>query len=200
VSRPPDFDELVGADLPAAERVRLLRAHEALLAAGPPPELPPSLEHPPDPEPRVSFLPQRRRFTAIGIAAALALAAFGGGWLAGGRGGGFHAAFTKPMHGTALAPSALATIRIADKDGAGNWPMRFSVNGLKALPAGGYYELYLSRHGKPIATCGTFTVHGGTTVVRLNAPYNLRKFDGWLVTRHDAGGARGETGAVVMTT
>jgi hypothetical protein len=200
MSRAPDFDELVGgADLPAEERARLLRAHEALLAAGPPPELPPALEHPPDPEPRVAFLPQRRRYTLIGLAAALALVAFGGGWLAGGRGGSFDTAFTRPMHGTTLAPNALATIRIADRDEAGNWPMRFSVNGLKSLPAGGYYELYLSRGGKPIATCGTFTVHGGTTVVRLNAPYDLRKFDGWLVTEHDVAGSTG-AGPVVMTT
>jgi hypothetical protein len=198
VSRTPDFDELIGSDLPADERARLLRAHEALLAAGPPPELPPALEQPPDPEPRVAFLPQRRRFTLIGLAASLALVAFGAGWFVGGRGGGFATAFQRPMHGTTLAPSALATIRIAEKDTAGNWPMRFSVRGLPALAKGGYYELFLSRRGKPVATCGTFTVHAGTTVVRLNAPYSLRKFDGWLVTRHDAPGARGT--AVVMTT
>jgi hypothetical protein len=124
--------------------------------------------------------------------------AFGGGWLVGGRGGDFATAFMRSMHGTTLAPSALATIRIADQDAAGNWPMRFSVRGLPALPKGGYYELFLSRGGKPVATCGTFTVHAGTTVVRLNAPYALRKFDGWLVTRHDAPGARGA--ALVMTT
>ena len=142
MSKVPDFDELIGADVPAEERARLRRAHDALLQAGPPPELPPALEHPPDPEPPVSFLPQRRRYTLIGLAAALALVAFGGGWLAGGRGGGFHAAFTKPMHGTTLAPGARATIRFADADEAGNWPMRFSVNGLKPLPKGAYYELY----------------------------------------------------------
>jgi hypothetical protein len=198
MSRTPDFDELVGEDVPPEERARLRRAHDALLQAGPPPELPPSLELPPDPEPRVAFLPQRRRFTLIGLAAALTLVAFGGGWLAGGRGGQFHTAFARPMHGTALAPAALATIRIAGADSSGNWPMRFSVSGLKPLPDGSYYELYLSRSGRPIATCGTFTVHSGTTVVRLNAPYNLRKFDGWLVTRHDPRDAG--VSPVVMTT
>ena len=195
----PDFDELVGEDVPADERARLLRAHEALLAAGPPPELPLALEYPPNPEPRVSFLPQRRRFTLIGLAAALAVAAFGAGWFAGGNGGKFHTAFARPMHGTVLAPAALATIRIATADSAGNWPMRFSVQGLKPLRNGGYYELFLSKHGRPVATCGTFTVHDGTTVVRLNAPYNLRKDDGWLVTRNSPDRSSGNA-PVVMTT
>ena len=39
--RTPSFDELVGGDLEPAERERLLRVHELLVAAGPPPELSP---------------------------------------------------------------------------------------------------------------------------------------------------------------
>ena len=42
----PDFDELVGNDLGSEERDRLRRAHELLVAAGPLPELPPSLADP----------------------------------------------------------------------------------------------------------------------------------------------------------
>ena len=199
MSKAPDFDELVGTDLPSEERERLRRAHELLLAAGPPEQLPPALAHAPDPEPKVSFLPQRRRYTLIGIAATLALAAFGAGYFSGGaRHSGFTAAFARPMHGNAFAPQAQATIRIAAADSAGNWPMRFSVAGLKPLPKGGYYELYLSRGGQPVATCGTFIVHGGTTTVALNAPYSLRQFDGWVVTRH-LPRTRGE-GTVLMTT
>jgi hypothetical protein len=198
LSRVPDFDELVGDDLTPEERARLRRAHELLLAAGPPPELPPSLAHAPDPEPKVSYLPQRRRFTVIGIAAALGLVAFGAGYLTGGgRNNGFATAGSKTMHGTALAPGASATLRIARPDPAGNWPMRFSVKGLRPLH-GGYYELYLSKNGRPVATCGTFTVHAGTTVVSLNAPYEFKRFNGWVVTRHDPG-ARGE-GPVLLTT
>jgi hypothetical protein len=194
----PDFDDLVGDDLPPEERDRLLRVHELLVAAGPPPELPPSLADPPRPQTKVALLPSRRRYTFVGVAAAAVLAAFVGGYLAGGHGAGFSTAAVRPMHGTRLAPLATATIRVAEPDKAGNWPMRFSVSGLPALRRGEYYELYLSRHGKPIATCGTFTVHGGTTVVRLNAPYELRRFDGWVVTRHEAG-ARGD-GPVLLTT
>ena len=44
--RGPEFDDLVG-DVPADERERLLRVHEMLVQAGPPPEIPPELERPP---------------------------------------------------------------------------------------------------------------------------------------------------------
>ena len=199
MTRVPDFDELVGDDVGAEERARLRRAHELLIAAGPPPELPPSLVYPPDPEPKVSYLPPRRRFTVIGIAAAVVFAAFGAGYVAGGaRDNGFATAASKAMHGTALAPAASATLRIAGVDSAGNWPMRFSVRGLKPLHGDGYYELYLSKSGRPVATCGTFTVHAGTTVVTLNAPYKFKRFDGWVVTRHEPG-SKGD-GPVLLTT
>ncbi len=65
--------------------------------------------------------------------------------------------------------------------------MRLSVNGLARLPAGGYYELLLTRKGKPVASCGTFVVDSGGTDVRLNAPYKLKTFDGWVVARHITG-------------
>jgi hypothetical protein len=40
VSGPPNFDELIGPDLPPGDRERLRRVHELLVAAGPPPEMP----------------------------------------------------------------------------------------------------------------------------------------------------------------
>jgi hypothetical protein len=41
---PPEFEEIVGADVEAAERARLARVHSLLVQAGPPPELSPGLE------------------------------------------------------------------------------------------------------------------------------------------------------------
>src|SRR5207248_10881524 len=43
---PPDFDELIGADVEGAERARLQRVHALLVQAGPPAELSPELEAP----------------------------------------------------------------------------------------------------------------------------------------------------------
>jgi Anti-sigma-K factor rskA len=181
----PEFDDLIGGDIPAEERERLLAAHEALLASGAPPELPPGLAHAPDPEPKVSFLPKRRRYTAVAIAAAIAVAALMGGYAFGQRsaGGGFRTAWVAQLQG----PSASGSLKVGTQDQAGNWPMILTVNGLARLPAGGYYELLLTRKGKPVASCGTFVVDSGSTDVRLNAPYKLKTFDGWVVGRHMAG-------------
>ncbi len=197
----PDFDELVGADLPEEERARLEHAHELLLAAGPLPELPPYLERPvaPPPEEVVPFFNRRRSAVLAIAAAAVVAAAFGAGYLAGDRGGGgFSAVRTIRLHGTGLAPDALASVQIGSTDEKGNWPMRVRVSNLPQLPPGGYYGVWLTRDGKPIAPCGTFRAHGdATTTVEFTEAYRLQRFDGWVVTRW-LGPHRPE--ATVMTT
>jgi hypothetical protein len=187
----PDFDELVGHDLEPNERARLLRAHELLVAAGPPPELPPALAHPFEPREAevVPFFNRRRHATIAVLAAALALALFGGGFLAGHHSrGGFSSERTIPMRATAAAPTgAIASIALGSKDEAGNWPMLVRVSNLSKLAPGGYYVLWLSRHGRPIAPCGAFVVEGPETQVQLNAPYKLNRFDGWVLTLQKPG-------------
>ena len=190
MSRPPDFDELLGGEeLSPDERARLRLAHDLLVRAGPPPELPPALAEPPATGATVRFLPRRRRIATLLVAAALLLLAFGGGYLVAhhGRGSSSAVAFTVKMHGTPRAPEAVASLEVLEVDGAGNWPMVMRVRGLKQLPKNGYYELYLTWNGKLGPQCGTFRVHGGTTDVRLNAPYVLKKFNGWVVTPHVPG-------------
>jgi hypothetical protein len=172
--RLPNFDDLVGTEVDPAERERLRRVHDLLVAVGPPPELPAGLE-----KPRVRAFPRRRALVLL--AAALALAGFGAGWLA--RGGeSFDVRLTVPMHGTADAPRASGLIKLGFPDEHGNWQMLVTVRGLQPLPEGGYYHLLLTRHGKPVAECGTFRVseNGDTTVV-LGASYRLKNFDGWAV-------------------
>jgi hypothetical protein len=166
----PDFDELIGSDVAPAERERLKRAHEALLVAGPPPELPDDLARP----------REHRRYAraAVLLAAALAVvAAFLGGWLVG-RAGGDDPDFSLAMHGTPAAAAANAELDVYPIDRAGNWPMKMHVSGL----ADGRYELVLTRDGKPAVSCGLFLVHG-STLASLNAPFKLRAFDGWAVIR-----------------
>jgi hypothetical protein len=123
----------------------------------------------------------------LGLAAAAAIAlGFGIGYSVR-SGGGFSASFTRPMHGVGQLAAANASIEIGKRDASGNWPLRMVVRGLPALPRGGWYELYLTKKGKPHVTCGTFKTAGGVANVRLTAPYDLRAYDGWIVTAHVPG-------------
>jgi hypothetical protein len=186
----PDFDELVGGDVPEAERERLRHAHELLVQAGPPPELAPEMEAVPWPEEALMPLGLTRRSgrkrSPMLLAAAIGTAALLGfivGQSSSSNSTTIDAQRVVKLRGTELARDGRATLEIGSKDSHGNWPMVLHVTGLRSLPRGGYYDLYLSRGGKPIALCGTFNVTRGGTVVRMNAAYELTRFDGWIVTR-----------------
>ena len=179
--RGPDFDELVGSDLEPGERERLVRVHELLVAAGPPPELPSSVAAPPVREP-TRLVPRRRRVALVALAAAFGLAVFGAGFVIGDRGDEPGTFRVVAMTGTADAPGASASIEVFDVDAAGNWPMEISVEGLAPSASGRPYELWLTRDGELAVLCGSFLAEpDGTTTVPMNAPYKLKEFDGWVV-------------------
>ena len=174
--------------------------HDLLVAAGPPAELPPHLLEP-QPEQRranVYGLPRRRTGLLLGIAAAIALTAFLGGFVSGQRHAPFDEAGSVQMHSTIAASTASAVIHVGKADSAGNWPLKLNVKGLPELPKGQYYEMFLSRGAdQRAASCGTFRVSGSSQEVRLNAPYRIRNFNGWIVTREQPGSNKHP---VVLTT
>jgi hypothetical protein len=172
--RVPDFDELVGTDLDPRERERLHRVHELLVEAGPPPDL----GRAPAP---VTPIPRRRwRPGALAIAAALGILVFALGVLVGSSDDGAGAARTVAMEGVGPTPDASASLAVFAGDGAGNWPMELSVEGLADPEA--TYELWLTKDGRPYALCGSFRVGAdGAAVVPMNAPYELDESAGWVV-------------------
>lgn len=173
--RRPDFDELVGTDLAPGERERLLQVHELLLAAGPPPDTGGSA-------PVVPLRTRRRRGFLLALAAAFVLVVFGAGALVGNRTAGRDVDFHLTMEGTAVAPSASATITVFQLDDAGNWPMEVAVEGLRPAASGRPYELWLTRDGEPVVLCGSFrSGEDGSASVPMNAPYKFKEFDGWVV-------------------
>jgi len=185
----PSFDELVGHDLPAEERERLLQVHELLLQAGPPAELSPEIEA--GPTLAMTLARQKREHQVrhrVGLFAAAVVAiaiVFLGGYIVGNHGGSPAAAVrTIELRGTSAAPNALASLRIWREDSSGNWPMTLDVTGLPAPADDTRYAVYLVR-GREWEPCGGFTVSGTRTgaTVRLNAPYDLHKGDRWVVTR-----------------
>ena len=183
---PPDLRELVGDDVPSAELERLRRVDRLLRQAGPPPDLPGEFAEAPATG-ALALFPVRSWRTVAALAAALALVAFGAGWLAGANQDSGSSAFgavdfSVPMHGTPAAPNAVASLAVHERDESGNWPMAMTVRGLPKLGKGELYELWLTKAGKLAVSCGTFVAEGNT-VVPLNAPYRLRRYDGWVVTR-----------------
>ena len=175
MSRPPEFDELVGEGLAAGERERLLRVHELLVQAGPPPEL--------GPAPTVVPLrPRRRRVALVALAAALGVGLFAAGWVVGDSGDQPGTFEVVAMTGTAYTTGLSGSITIYDVDEAGDWPMKLEVLGLEPSPDRKPYELWLTKKGELAAYCGNFLAEAdGTTVVPLNAPYRFSDFDGWVV-------------------
>jgi hypothetical protein len=200
----PNFDELVGTEAAGAERERLHHAHELLVQAGPPPELPPSLQKAPNFgvfSPHQRQVVKRRALVLLAAALSVAVVFFAGYAVRGG--GDSSAKAPNPVEslrlkGTPALPKAQATLEVW-KARDGNWPMTLSVVGLPKLANHGYYEVYLVRNGHPWGLCGTFRGAGSSTAltVTLNAPYSLHKGDSWVVTRPDSSGA--EPGQTVLS-
>jgi Anti-sigma-K factor rskA len=208
--RPPNFDELVGNEVTGEERERLRRTHDLLVEAGPPPELSPELEQVPWPDEALQPLGlfrtprrQQRPWVQIALAAAAVLVV---GFLLGqalnnSRSSKFTTTHLVRMHGTNQAPNAFAAVALGREGNDGNWPMLVTVTNLPPARSG-YYDLWLSLHGKPVALCGTFNTHvNGDTSVRMSAAYDLRnlKFDGWIVTRQTGGVPEKQTPTVLTT-
>jgi hypothetical protein len=191
MTRQPDFDDLVGTDVPPEERERLRRAHDLLVEAGPPPELSPALESIPWPDDAFQPLFGRRREgkarRPVLLAAALVTATVVGfllGQATSSNSTSIQTRKTVQLRGTPLASQALGTLKLGKPDAAGNWPMVLHVTGLPRLSKGGYYALYLTKGGQPLVSCGTINVSGATSV-RLSAAYVLEAFDknGWVIVR-----------------
>ena len=189
MSRHPDFHDLVGNELEPGERERLERVHHMLIAAGPPPELPQELAEPPAPEGKLVELARRRLRTGLVLAAALVLATFAVGYLLGARGEGTSSETFTATKQVVLGKSAerFAVVGIGDRDSSGNWPMMVQVEGLKHLPKGDYYTLFMTRDGKPVVTCGTFNVSkDGLTKITFSIAYDIDRFDGLMLAKYSA--------------
>ena len=174
----PRFDELIESTDP--DRARLGEVHELLAAAGPAPELPPSLRAAP-PEPRDGLVRMpRRRYTAVAAVAIAATILFGLGYAVGARDAPVAPVQTVAMTGPA---GATGSIGLQPKDAEGNWPMTLEVRGLPPLPDGATYSLWLTTDGELADPCGSFVAGQSPTTVPLNAPYSLKEYDGWVVVK-----------------
>jgi hypothetical protein len=176
----PDFDELIDEEGSPAELDEMRRVHDLLVSASPPPSLDHQLRRPP----RIrSLVPRTWAIAAVALATALSVVIGAAIGYTAAHGPGFQTGFTRPMHGIGPAATASALIKVGNEDTNGNRPLRISVQALPALPNNAWYELYLTKKGKPVVACGIFqTGHNGTAHVSMNAPADLAEYDGWIVT------------------
>ena len=177
------LDDMVGDVDDPREQERLRRVHELLLSVEPPPEVPPTLRATPLAEAEhVPPAPQRWRPRLVALAATLAAVAFGAGYWVGDR--EQDPVLVIEMTGTDDRRDAVASIEVLEDDKAGNWPMNVILRGLEpSRDRQDYYELWLTRNGELVDSCGRFLVNPGVTKVLLTVPYGLRRYDGWVVTR-----------------
>jgi hypothetical protein len=200
------YDVVDTSGLAPDEEARLRRAHDLLVQAGPPPDLPPTLAAVPMQAPegtgtilQFPLLPRRRLALVAVAAAAVALIAFGGGYFLGhskSTPAALETVHVVSMHGPGSS-DALAVLRIAAPDSVGNWAMDVQVSGLpKQQQRSAFYQLWLTKNGKAVASCGTFRVHGKKTNVRFTVSYNFKQFDGWIVTAQP--GVRRPLGPTVL--
>jgi hypothetical protein len=175
---------------------RIERVEQLLRSAGPAPELPPGLAEPPRvDEPERERPRARKSWLAVGFATAATAAAiaFTVGYALGDRSDSLQTVAEIAMHGVAPAAAASAELDVGKPDADGNVPIEMRVRGLPALPQGGWYDLLLSKEGRPTVSCGTFNAGHGTTTVLFTVGYALREwrdeglYDGWVVTSHVPG-------------
>jgi hypothetical protein len=187
MTEPRDLRELVG-DVPAKE-LEELREVDALLRSvpTPPPRLPPSVAQPParTGHPTRLWTPGRLAIAAV-VAAALAIVSSAGAlWL--GTRDEFEVRASVPLEATRNAPGAAGVIRLGERDASGTWEVELTVSGLRELPPGGFYVLWLAKDGKYAGTCGSFRVTGGTATHRWVAAYRLEDYDEWVISARPPG-------------
>jgi len=198
----PEFDEIVDTTgLEPEEVSRLRRVHELLVEAGPPTELPESLRRPPHEERgTVIAFPSRPRRAAMAalVAATVAAACFGGGYLLANQAhhSSIHVVRVVAMTGE---QNSFASLRVGSADAEGNWPLELTATGLPKLKGEARYVLMVWQNGKPAALCGTFEVAAtGATTVRFSVPYRITGTTRWVVTEVSPGAKF--PGHVVMST
>jgi hypothetical protein len=118
----------------------------------------------------------------LALAAAIALFAFVGGYIAGHeRGNGTFQALQTVTLGRG---HARAVVEFGPADANGNTPMLVKVSGLRGLPRDDYYSLLMTKNGKPVVTCGTFNVKDqSSTTLRWTIAYDPAEFDGLQLAR-----------------
>ena len=186
-----DFEDLVDlTGVGAEDEAKLRRVHQMLIAAGPPADLPVELAKPVPVGGQVVSLAEhakrRRPVAAVLIAATVAVACFGGGYVLATQARSDSSAINVirivPLQG--VQQNSLASLSVGSSDQNGNWPLQLTVSGLPQLKGEARYYLVVKQGDGRGVLCGSFEVapHGSTTVT-FNVAYKVKPSTQWIITR-----------------
>lgn len=186
------FEDLVDpTGLSDEDETKLRRVHAMLVAAGPPTDLPVELSKPvavngAEVVSLDEHRSRRRPVAALLVAATVAVACFGGGYVLATQASGksaINVVRVVPMQG--VQQNSLASLSVGSSDQNGNWPLQLTVSGLPKLKGDARYYLVVKQgNGQRGVLCGSFEVapHGSTTVT-FNVAYKITPSTHWIITR-----------------
>jgi hypothetical protein len=191
----PGLDDVFRHKRTRSDRARLAAVHDLLVRVGPPPALPKRLRSPLD----ARRSRRSKAVPALVLAGALLLGAVSGYQLRSIRRSARSTRAVR-LHPTAAAPAtASGILRLGRADASGNRNLTLVVAHLPPSRQPTYYELDLTRAGRPAVSCGRFELRSARVTVVLNVPFPLDRFDGWAVVR-EREGADNATPLVVLRT
>jgi hypothetical protein len=140
---------------------------------------------------------RRREVELLGLVL-LGIAVFFTGYATGRHDSTFRTSWFSPLRGTSAAPEAVGSVQGGPNTPGENTPLMVTVRGLRILPSGEHYVLYVLSHDHGLLPCGTFAVGNGTTQVKLSYPGLRLEPRGWRIARERFGAT--DPGKIVART
>jgi hypothetical protein len=130
---------------------------------------------------------ERRREVALLGLVLLGMGIFVAGYATGRHDSTFRTSWYSPLRGTSEAPDTVGSVQGGPNTPGENTPLLVTVRGLRILPGGEHYVLYVLSHSHGLLPCGTFAVGEGTTQVKLSYPGLRLEPRGWRIARERVG-------------
>lgn len=126
------------------------------------------------------------------------MAIFAVGYATGRHDSTFRTSWYSPLRGTSAAPETVGSVQGGPNTPGENTPLLVTMRGLRILPNGEHYVLYVLSRNHGLLPCGTFSVGEGTTQVKLSYPGLRLEPRGWRIARERVGAT--DIGTIVART
>jgi len=128
----------------------------------------------------------RREVALLGLVL-LGIVIFFLGYATGRHDSTFRTSWYSPLRGTSAASESVGDVQGGPNTPGDNTPLLVTVRGLRILPSGEHYVLYVLSRRLGLLRCGAFAVGEGTTQVKLSYPGLQLEPRGWRIARERVG-------------